>query len=184
MNVPDLVQAHASELATLSLDLPGATPQDFEARLTSFVGKLLGTIPGVGPILQRVLEDAFRNSSHQIMSAELAALSAEQDQQARHDALRDLIEDLLGQAIYQIVKAQGQRTDALHAQLAQHSDQLRAFGDALAAHLGRSAAFDAEVGHVNVNAGGTGIRLRSDSNKRVRVQEINVTGPGAVGLEL
>lgn len=165
-----ILNKHKSDLDGLSQSLLDGKTEDFVAGMIALLTSLATGVPVLGVLAKQGVGKAFSLSSNAKLQRELAALEKEEDRQAFADQIAGPIEELIGQALIQIVRVQDRGTESVVEQLgglrAEFENFRREFGQQL------------EQGTVTVDlidvAEGVGIRVSSKTTKTVRAGTIKV----------
>lgn len=157
-------EPHEAELLDVlhALDEPS-----FLDAVVRLFGRSLQGVPVVGPFARESLARLWAASAYAGMEAALQALRAEQDAATQRAKLAAELEVGVMAALRRL---QGQSTAGWTH-----------FDEAFAAAMAQA---DVAVKRMVVEAGGIGVQVSPDSQKRLALEEGEVRGKGSVGLQL
>lgn len=176
----DALEAHQESLHAMGEALIDKDKPRFVTEAIGLVTTLATEHSVLGAFAKMAIARAFGESANAILSKQAAEWEREQSQQAFIDTLAERVEDLLGQALIQIVKSQHDVKQEVLDALGGLREDLAGFRADFANRLG----FDQHIEHELVVDGATGVRIRAGSSKRVFVRQQTVSGAGTVGVEI
>lgn len=176
----DALEAHQESLQAMGKALIDKDKPRFVTEAIGLVTTLATEHSVLGAFAKEAIARAFGESANAILSKQAAEWEREQSQQAFIDTLAERVEDLLGQALIQIVKSQHDVKQEVIDALGGLREDLAGFRTDFANRLG----FDQHIEHELVVDGATGVRIRAGSSKRVFVRQQTVSGAGTVGVEI
>jgi hypothetical protein len=135
----------------------------------------------LSPFLEEGLRRAFALSATKRMLREDAQLETKRERVELLESISKSVEELLGQALIQIVRAQRSGEESILAALGGLRDDLEDFREDFESRLEDS---DVRVDVQRVREGATGILVSDEAASPVRVSEMIVSGRGSVGIHV
>ena len=179
-----LVEKHGSDLMLLQVGLRHNDTDAFEEGAVKLTAAVLKDVPVVGKPAGQVLEYAFARSAWAQMKRELANLGAEQDRERFIEALALRVEQLLGQALIQLVRVHHQTHDELVEALGGLREEFATFRDEFTAQANLEAASIQEpnvwVGRVALSGRATGVDVAAGATTTSRIDTVEARDDATV----
>lgn len=172
-----LLDKRQPELGRLSQSLLDGNAEEFTATMTQLLTSLATGIPVLGVLAKQGVAKAFSLSSNAALRRELAALEREEERQAFADQISGPLEELIGQALIQLVNVQNRGTTEVIDALGGLRTEFEAFRGEFAEGL-REATVVVDL--IDVSEG-VGVRVSARTTRTVKAGTIKVTkGTGIV----
>ena len=181
VQIRDLLTKHESQIDTLGQRLLAGDDEGFAAAMVGLVTTLASGVPLLGALADKVVARAFAGSANAMLRRELAVLQQEEDRRRFVGELGEAVEALIGQALIQLATMQHNVKDELLQALGGVRSDLAEFRTELAGQLGD---YSVRLELQEVLEGGVGVRVSSQSQKRVWITTQRVRGKGSVGIDL
>lgn len=184
----DLGQAlvkHQSELVGLSTSLLDDDTEAFGKGIVELLTSMAAEIPVLGVLAKHGVAKAFASSSSAALQREIAALEREEERRQFAAQIAAPIEELIGQALIQLVRGQQRGSDELLTALGGLRAEFESFRAEFGSRVDAAAVAEATVvvDQLLVSGDGIGIRVTSRTSKSAKIGTLHVSGSG-IGIEL
>lgn len=172
-----LLDEHQSDLTKLSQNLLDGDSNAFTAGLSKLLVTISTGIPALGALAKQGVSQAFARSTQAQLERELAKLAKEDERQEFAELVAGPIEELIGQALLQLVRVHNRDTEVLVEELGGVRAELEAFRVDFASRIEPETVV---VDEIDVS-GGIGVVIKANATSRLRARLIRVKkGTGLV----
>lgn len=172
-----LLQKHQADIHRLSQNLLDGKTEEFTANMAQLLISLASGIPVLGVLAKQGVAKAFSLSSNAALQRELAQIEEEEQRQAFANQIVDPLEELIGQALIQLVNVQHKGSKETIDALGGLREEFEEFRREFANRLSEATVV---VDRIDVSEG-VGIRVSPHTTRSVRAGTIKVKkGTGIV----
>ncbi|EDM76705.1 hypothetical protein PPSIR1_38294 [Plesiocystis pacifica SIR-1] len=172
-----LLDEHQSDLTKLSQSLLDGKSEAFVAELTKLLTTIATGIPALGALAKQGVAKAFALSTQAELERELARLADEEQKREFAELVAGPVEELIGQALIQLVRVHNRDTDSIVQELGGLREEFQAFRTDFAQRLEPETVV---VDQIDVGEG-VGVIIKRDATSRLRAGKIKVKkGTGLV----
>jgi aminopeptidase N len=184
--IEQLLEGHAGELKSIGQAAARGEHDKVIDGVAGLVMTLATGNPLVGalvPFARLGVAKAFGNATDAMLRRELATMEKEEERQAFLGQIDEVLAATLGQAVVQLVSVQHHVKDEVLEALGGLRSDFENFRRDFEQRL-RTQSESVRVEDLLVQDGGTGVRVRATTLKRVALERVVVTGQGSVGIDL
>jgi hypothetical protein len=186
VEIETLLTPHSKELASIAEAVAKGERGKVVDQVASLVATLATGNPLLGalaPLARKGVAAAFGNAADEMFRRELAALEKDEEKKRFLDQIDEVVAALVGQALVQLVRSQHAVKDEVLQALGGVRADFERFRQDFVEKIGEKDA-TIHVDAMRVSQGAVGIRVRSSTTRRVRLQHLAVSGAGSVGIVL
>jgi hypothetical protein len=181
LDLKSMLEQQSGSLQTINKSLLANDEETLIAGLAGLFTSVLTGVPGLAPIAESAISAAFGRSATAMLRKELATMERDEQRRAFVGQLIDPLEDLIGQALIQIVRSQTRIADDLLSRLGGLRQDLEEFREDFASRASKAIVkLDIQA----VVGGATGIRVRHSGNANVTVGRQHIEGAGSTGVDV
>jgi hypothetical protein len=184
IQIAEVLHTHQDDVQKLMLPVAMGDEAGFLNAMEGLLTKVAQGIPWVGPLAGEGVKKAFASSAYRQMDSALAELKQEQDQEAKWDRLRALIEVMIGQALGVLIKHLRPGHQEIERQLGLLDERLSDFRRDFEAKMQASGGFNVVVDDQHVLDGAIGVQISPETLNRAHIRKQRVEGKGSIGIKL
>lgn len=189
IEITALLKPHETTLREMAKQLTAGDRAAFVGSTVTLITALATANPQIAllaPFAGKAASRAFSNATDDFFRRELAQLEAEEAQRAFVAQIADVVEDLVGQAVLQLVRVEHNVKDELVEALGGLREDLAGFRHRFQEELEKSgdSRETVRVDVQTVQRGAIGIRVGASARRRVFVARMDVVDNGSIGIDL
>lgn len=180
VEIGQALSKHRGELEGLSKSLLDGNAEGFTQGIIALLTNVATGVPLLGALAKQGVAKAFALSSAAKLRREIEAIERQEDRQQFADQVSASIEELIGQALIQLLRTQQRASSDVIDALGGLREEFEAFRTDFAHRVTQASVV---VDQILVSGEGIGIRVTSRTEKSAKVGTLHVSGKG-VGIEL